>query len=170
MPSLRSLAHLAVLGILLGACKPQPAPGTGSGGGTAATSKSAGDVSSTIAVCAALVGEVCAAGQTELSAGSPVINVTYVTASLPRPGQTYSVAWIAEDVGKAAPPNFQILESKIPFDAKSATRASAPGRYVVSGRATRPTAGWPPGRYRVEVRLAGAPVASARFALSRTLR
>jgi hypothetical protein len=57
-------------------------------------------------------------------------------------GDEIRCAWIAEDVGGAAPPNYKVTETQTTAD-----RPEASGTFTLS----RPTKGWPPGKYRVEV-------------------
>jgi hypothetical protein len=51
--------------------------------------------------------------------------------------------WIAEDVGAAAPPNYKIDEASLNLPFANA------GSFSVS----KPTAGWPVGKYRLEIYL-----------------
>lgn len=75
----------------------------------------------------------------------------YFTSSIPRivlrwqtqflPEKTkLRCAWIAEDVGDTAPKDYHVEES-------FAVPTEPSGAFIVS----RPTAGWPPGKYRVEL-------------------
>ena len=52
--------------------------------------------------------------------------------------------WIAEDVGDAAPANTKIDESSVTADQDD---------YYGAFSLSKPTAGWPPGKYRVEIYL-----------------
>ena len=56
--------------------------------------------------------------------------------------ETVTGVWIAEDVGTAAPPNTEIERADTKTPAGSGT---------VRFKLTRPTNGWPLGRYRLEV-------------------
>ena len=58
------------------------------------------------------------------------------------PGDKVRCVWIAEDVGDAAPPNYQINETSTKAD-----DVRAFGTFSLS----RPNNGWPPGKYRVEI-------------------
>ena len=56
-------------------------------------------------------------------------------------GQTIRGVWIAEDVGDAAPKETKIDEASVPCDRPGCTGAFS---------LTKPTNGWPVGKYRVE--------------------
>ena len=56
-------------------------------------------------------------------------------------GQTIRGVWIAEDVGDAAPKETKIDEASVPCD-----RPACNGAFSL----TKPTNGWPVGKYRVE--------------------
>lgn len=76
-------------------------------------------------------------------------------------GMAYRVAWIAEDVGKAAPPNTLIIESK------SVVRPNPNGKQGDESGGTfslsRPTNGWPLGRYRADLYFADKLVKTLNF-------
>jgi hypothetical protein len=88
--------------------------------------------------------------------------MTYTTADLPKNGDAYEIKWIAEDVGEAAPANTEIdtVVEKVD-DVVPETRS-----YTINSRLTRPTNGWPPGRYRVEVKRGDELVTTARFSIA----
>jgi len=60
-----------------------------------------------------------------------------------KPGTSMRGAWIAEDVGKAAPPNYKIGEETLK------------NGYLGSFTLSRPTKGFPAGKYRLELYLDG---------------
>jgi len=64
------------------------------------------------------------------------------------PGSHVRSVWIAEDTRGAAPANYKILESTV-----IATTAAKEFNKSGTFTATRPTKGWPIGRYRVEIYL-----------------
>jgi outer membrane usher protein FimD/PapC len=64
--------------------------------------------------------------------------------------------WIAEDVGNAAPANTKIDESTLTADQDN---------YFGAFSLTKPTAGWPPGKYRVEIYLNDALATTAKFTI-----
>ena len=57
-------------------------------------------------------------------------------------GDKIRCVWIAEDVGEVAPPNYKLDETDTTADGPEAF-----GTFTLS----RPTKGWPPGKYRVEL-------------------
>lgn len=64
-----------------------------------------------------------------------------------RPDDKLTATWVAEKTD-ASPPNFEIVSTSIPTGASE----------LVSSSMTKPSAGWPPGRYRVDLRVNGGPV------------
>lgn len=58
-----------------------------------------------------------------------------------RAGTPIRAVWIAEDSGGAAPPNYKVDES----------RHTLPGTASGAFTLSKPTAGWPVGRYRLEI-------------------
>ena len=77
-------------------------------------------------------------------------------------GATVRTVWIAEDVGKAAPANTQITEAAVVVDDKALGARQADG-YHGSFNLTRPTAGWPLGKYRVDLFVDGKLLRAIRF-------
>jgi hypothetical protein len=76
------------------------------------------------------------------------------------PGSHIRGIWIAEDTGGAAPPNYKIDEATA--IAKTAhDRFNSGGTFTVS----RPTKGWPAGRYRLEIYLENELARTVRFAI-----
>lgn len=64
-----------------------------------------------------------------------------------KPGDKLTTAWIAEKT-ELSPPNFQITSLTIPLGASQ----------TVSSSLTKPDAGWPLGKYRIDVSFNGGPV------------
>ena len=66
-------------------------------------------------------------------------------------GQTAKAVWIAEDVGQAAPRNTKIIEKSMQLN----RQAEAEGKNVIWWNGhfslSKPTNGWPVGKYRVEI-------------------
>jgi len=71
-------------------------------------------------------------------------------------GDTFRIAWIAEDVGSAAPKETKIDESTITADSDD---------FYGAGSLTKPTAGWPVGTYRVEIYLGDNLVSTSKFTI-----
>jgi hypothetical protein len=91
----------------------------------------------------------------------PVVHVTYRTLDLPKPGDAYVIRWIATDVGSAAPANTTIDTINRPVgDVPDGTKS-----YTVTSYMTKPTSGWPIGKYRVEIKLGDKLVTTAKFAI-----
>ncbi len=68
------------------------------------------------------------------------------------------VVWVAEDVGDVAPPNYEI------DDASTIAAASdSRGTFTLA----RPTNGWTPGAYRVDLFVNDTPAASIRLKIAR---
>ena len=68
---------------------------------------------------------------------------------------------IAEDVGDAAPPNTKVLETRIDMEGDTQD-----GDFNF----TKPTNGWPLGKYRVDVYLNGDLVTTAKFTVNATAK
>jgi hypothetical protein len=91
----------------------------------------------------------------------PGVHVTYRTVDLPKSGDTYVIQWIATDVGQAAPANMLIGTVNKPVGDVLAGAVS----YTLNSYMTKPTSGWPVGKYRVEVKLGDKLVTTAKFAI-----
>lgn len=112
--------------------------------------------------CKDIQEDVCVGPTDRFETTAPVVHVTYKTKDLPKNGDVYSFEWIAEDVGAAAPPNTVIAT----LDKEVKDVAAGLKNYVVNGRLTRPTKGWPVGAYRVEIEHQGKTVTTARFTIA----
>jgi hypothetical protein len=111
--------------------------------------------------CRDVKSDVCVDPTDQFEATAPVVHMTYKTRDLPKNGDVYEIKWIAEDVGEAAPANTAIDTVVMKVDDVVADT----GSYTVNGSLTRPTEGWPVGKYRVEVKLGDELVTTARFAI-----
>lgn len=78
-------------------------------------------------------------------------------------GMPYRVVWIAEDVGKAAPPGTKIIEKKGVMSDKEIGKKATFWTGNIS--LSRPTNGWPVGRYRAELFFADRLVKTLRFTI-----
>ena len=111
-------------------------------------------------VCADVKDSVCVGPTDRFPADAPVVHVRYKTKDLPKNDDVYKIQWIAEDVGKAAPPNTVIrsLDRTVvdvpDFGLKS---------YAVNTELSKPDKGWPVGKYRVEIKRGDELVTTARF-------
>jgi hypothetical protein len=76
-------------------------------------------------------------------------------------GDKISGTLIAEDVGKVAPPNYEIMTAV--YDVPKGKSDNAWGHFNF----TKPTNGWPLGYYRVEIRKNGVLVAGAMFEVAK---
>lgn len=82
---------------------------------------------------------------TSFAPDAPQIVCVWRVADVPAAGATIKGVWIAGDTGGAAPPNYRIGEKSYPL-----TRSAlAGGNFSLS----KPTNGWPPGKYRLELYL-----------------
>ena len=80
---------------------------------------------------------------TEFRSDVPNIFVRWSGENLPVDAEV-RIAWIAEDVGEVAPPNFVVDETE-----STVTRPEFAARFTLS----RPKDGWAPGKYRAELYL-----------------
>jgi len=76
-------------------------------------------------------------------------------------GDKISGTLIAEDVGKAAPPNYEVMTAV--YDVPKGKSNNAWGHFNFA----KPTNGWPVGYYRVEIRKNGVLVAGAMFEVAK---
>jgi len=76
-------------------------------------------------------------------------------------GDKISGTLIAEDVGKVAPPNYEVMTAV--YDVPKGKSNNAWGHFNF----TKPTNGWPVGYYRVEIRKNGVFVAGAIFEVAK---
>jgi hypothetical protein len=112
-------------------------------------------------ICKDIVNETCVEPGDHFDADIPAVHMMYKTLDLPKAGDVYIIQWIAEDVGQAAPPNTVIATLNEPV----ADLGFGVKNYQVDSQLTKPTNGWPIGKYRVEVKLDGKLVTTARFAI-----
>lgn len=114
-------------------------------------------------VCKEYKDDACADETARFPLDAPVVHVSYKTTTIPKNGEVYKMQWIAEDVGKAAKPNTVVatVEKKVEnlpdFGVKN---------YSVHTELSKPTAGWPAGKYRVEIKLGDTLVTTARFEMA----
>ena len=112
-------------------------------------------------MCTDLQRDVCLDPKDQFPATAPVVHMTYKTKDLPANGGTYVIKWIAEDVGAAAPANAVIATlNESVKDVQAGLK-----NYVVNSKVSKPTAGWPVGKYRVEVSYNDKLVTTARFSI-----
>ena len=159
---------IAVIVFALLACKSsQQSSGAGSATaapvGVAPAPGAAADVSAEkmgTFVCKDIQSDACIGATERFAADAPVVHVSYKTKDLPKNGDVYTIRWIAEDVGEAAKPNTVIasLEKKVEDVPSFGLK-----HYVVNSQLSKPTAGWPVGKYLVEIKLGDKVVTSARF-------
>lgn len=149
-----------------GGDKPTGAPASASAQPAAAAPTSSPDIAAEklgTFVCKEIKDDACVGATEQFPLDAPVVHVSYKTATIPKNGDVFKMLWIAEDVGKAAKPNTVIatLEKKVAdlpdFGVKN---------YVVHTQLSKPTAGWPEGKYRVEIKLGDTLVSTARFQMA----
>ena len=103
----------------------------------------------------------CVDSSDHFDAAVPVVHVTYTSLDRPKSGDAYVVQWIATDVGQAAPANTVIGTTNIPVRDVLAAATS----YTLNANLTKPTNGWPVGKYRVEIKYGDKLVTTAQFAI-----
>lgn len=114
-------------------------------------------------VCTQKDGDNCANATTSFAHDVPVIYFVHQTKDLPRLGQTYTIQWIATDVGEAAPAGTVV--AAVDATVSDAAMLSVSTHYTVSSEISTPTAGWPVGSYKVAVTLDGAPVSEIAYTI-----
>ena len=70
-------------------------------------------------------------------------------------GTVLKGVWIAEDVGNAAPPNYKLIEKSMTITVENEGSLNV----------TKPTNGWPVGKYRIEIYLNDTRVKSLAFTI-----
>jgi len=100
---------------------------------------------------------------TKFTKDLPEVFGVCVISNGPGPLTSIRTKWIAVDVGTAAPANTLIGT----HDIDAAKVASFGGRFPVTTdfSLTRPTKGWPVGKYRAEIELNGKPANSVEFTI-----
>ena len=97
-----------------------------------------------------------------LTADTPELLGVARFSTLPKAGSKVTTKWIAVDVGKAAPPNSLIDDSVVEVEAQTQPLPKG-ASYIVRGTLSRPTKGWPPGRYKAEWAINGQPLGVTEF-------
>ena len=90
---------------------------------------------------AALASELTGEPQTSFPSDTPELYLRWQGETL-NPGDKIRCVWIAEDVGDAAPANYQVNEAST-----KASETRGFGTFTLS----RPVKGWPTGQYRAEI-------------------
>jgi len=104
----------------------------------------------------------CANPVTEFDTSVPTIHLLHVM-PVPKGPQKFAIVWIVREVGDAAPPNTKIAETPLAFDGQAAAGST---RYTIKGHLSRPTKGWPPGAYEVELRSEDKLLAAVKFSIA----
>ena len=73
-----------------------------------------------------------------------------------RKGDTFRAVWIAEDVGAAAPKETKIDEGTLAADADN---------FAAAFSLSKPTNGWPVGKYRTEIHLGDKLASTSKFSI-----
>ncbi len=115
-----------------------------------------------VTLCKSLNGDDPVGPTTQFSKESPEVYAAWKSSDV-KQGQAIKAVWIAEDVGKVAPPNYHIAEKEMqikdPVLGKVATWWS--GNFSLS----KPTNGWPLGKYRLEIYLNGSLNKTLKFSI-----
>jgi outer membrane usher protein FimD/PapC len=90
---------------------------------------------------------------------TPQLNAFFQSAGT-HAGDKLRGVWIATDVGDAAPKDTKINEATITAD-----KDDFHGGFTL----TKPTRGWPPGQYRIELYLNGSLVTTVKFTVDASL-
>jgi hypothetical protein len=100
-------------------------------------------------LCTKKSGDNCANASTRFANDVPVIYYVNQSKTIPKSGDVYTIKWVAIDVGGAAPPNTVIAELNETVDDGLLLNVST--HYTVSSQLSIPDAGWPVGKYVVDV-------------------
>ena len=104
---------------------------------------------------AAVARELTGEPQTSFLPDAPKLYLRWQGETL-NPGDKIRCVWIAEDVGDAAPANFQVNETST-----EASETRGFGTFTLS----RPTKGWPIGKYRAEIYVGDKLAETVKFAI-----
>ncbi len=115
-------------------------------------------------VCKEIQEDACVGITDRFPVDAPVVHVSYKTKSIPKSGEEFSMQWIAEDVGAAAKPNTVVATVKKKVEELPDFGVTS---YSLHTQLTKPDAGWPVGKYRVEIKLGDALVTTARFQVAK---
>jgi len=112
-------------------------------------------------LCTKVIDEQCVKPRTVFDTAMDRIHVIHVTKDLPAGARGFNIAWLTEDVGDVAPPNHEIANASgaIPLDAATAAH------FTITGSLSKPTVGWPPGKYRVEIKIDDKLIKTERFTI-----
>lgn len=116
-----------------------------------------------LTLCTRVEGQKCQDPTDKFKSDVAEVHAVLVTPTVPRQTGKATVAWIAVDTGGAAPPNYKIAARELDLSGTDLKRAT---HTTVSGSLSRPTKGWPVGKYRVEFEMEGKVVSSAGFQIS----
>ncbi|MBW1879191.1 MAG: hypothetical protein JRI25_15105 [Deltaproteobacteria bacterium] len=114
-------------------------------------------------LCTEKAGDNCVDPTTTFAHDTPMIYFVHQTKDLPEKAQTYNIRWIAVDVGDAAPAGTVVFDLNEVVTEGMLLKIAT--HYTISSQASKPTAGWPPGSYKVAITLDGAPVTEAAYTI-----
>lgn len=162
---------LLVLGTT-GCCKEGGDPSPAGSGPTSATGSAKEEPGSILTagvkfgstMCTKKEGDTCIAPTDSFTADTPEIHLIYITKEIPDRNQDIKFRWIAEDVGTAAAKNTLIRE--VTENTGNDLMLAAGTHYTMHTVMTRPTKGWPVGKYKIEIDVAGTVKETARFTVT----
>lgn len=96
-----------------------------------------------------------APAQTTFAPNAPTIFLALQLSGIDRPGDRITATWIAEKT-TTEPPDYTIFSDSL----------TVGGDRTIAFYMTRPTAGWPPGAYRVDIRYNGQMELSRHFTVA----
>jgi len=115
-------------------------------------------------MCAKRDGDKCIAPTDSFPGDTPEIHIIYVTKEIPDRNQDVKFRWIAEDVGAAAAKGTLIRE--VVENTGDDLMLGVATHYTMHTVMTKPTKGWPPGKYKVDIVVAGSVKETARFTVT----
>lgn len=114
-----------------------------------------------LVLCRTLQDKRCVDQTDTFDTDVPEVHAVLVTRTIPQTPKA-TTAWIAEETGGAAPPNYTIATKEVDLSGEDLKNATS---VTVTGTLTRPTKGWPKGSYRIDVQMDGKVVASKKFSI-----
>jgi hypothetical protein len=153
----RRIRHALLPLLLLVGCKAECQAGNLEAGKPAAEPVRPG-----VTLCSRVVDQRCRDATDRFTEDVREIHAVLVIPNAPRASGKATVVWIAEETGGVAPPNYKIAEKELDLSGQDPKATHA----TITGSLSRPTKGWPVGKYRVEFHIGGAAAASGAFQIA----
>lgn len=115
-----------------------------------------------ISLCKKIVNDEAINPTTKFTKDTEVIYAAWKTTD-GKEGMIMRSVWVADDVGSVAPPNTQIAEKSLLFSSGQVDKRA--DWWIGALSLSRPTKGWPLGRYHLDVYIDGKKVKTLKFTI-----